>query len=63
MPFMDSGSRGEKSMSDKYLDSIVVNRGNQSRLKNVMRRAERGEKVNVGYLGGSIHLDRLGLPG
>ena len=41
-------------MSDKYLDSIVVNRGNQGRLKNVMRRASRGEKVTVGYLGGSI---------
>ncbi|MDE6674532.1 MAG: SGNH/GDSL hydrolase family protein [Acetatifactor sp.] len=41
-------------MSDKYLDTIVVNRGNQMRLKNVMLRASRGESVTIGYLGGSI---------
>lgn len=41
-------------MSDKYLDTIVVNRGNQKRLKNVMLRAQRGEAVAIGYLGGSI---------
>ena len=41
-------------MSDKYLDTIVVNRGNQRRLKNVMLRARRGEAVTIGYLGGSI---------
>lgn len=41
-------------MSDKYLDTIVVNRGNQKRLKNVMLRARSGEVVTIGYLGGSI---------
>lgn len=41
-------------MSDKYLDTIVVNRGNQKRLKNVMLRARGGEPVTIGYLGGSI---------
>lgn len=41
-------------MSDKYLDTIVVNRGNQMRLKNVMLRAGRGESIAIGYLGGSI---------
>lgn len=41
-------------MSDKYLDTIVVNRGNQKRLKNVMLRARNGEAVTIGYLGGSI---------
>lgn len=41
-------------MADKYLDRIVVNRGNQKRLKNVMLRAGRGESVTIGYLGGSI---------
>ena len=44
----------EETMSDKYLDTIVVNRGNQKRLKNVMLRARRGEAVTIGYLGGSI---------
>lgn len=41
-------------MSDQYLDTIVVNRGNQKRLKNVMLRARSGEQVTIGYLGGSI---------
>ncbi len=41
-------------MTDQYLDQIVVNRGNQKRLKNVMLRARSGEKVTIGYLGGSI---------
>lgn len=39
---------------DKYLDTVVVNRGNQKRLKNVMLQARRGEAVTIGYLGGSI---------
>lgn len=33
-----SDMQKEAIMSDKYLDTIVVNRGNQRRLKNVMLR-------------------------
>lgn len=50
----DMGFRKEGSMRDKYLDTIVVNRGNQKRLKNLMLRARAGESVAIGYLGGSI---------
>ncbi len=32
----------------------VVNRGNRARIKEVMKRAEAGEKLTVGFLGGSI---------
>lgn len=41
-------------MSDQYLNRIVLNEGNQNALKEVMKKAERGEKVTIGYLGGSI---------
>lgn len=47
----DMGFRKEGSMRDKYLDTIVVNRGNQKRLKNLMLRARAGESVAIGYLG------------
>ena len=50
----DMGFRKEGSMRDKYLDTIVVNSGNQKRLKNLMLRARAGESVAIGYLGGSI---------
>ena len=32
----------------------IANRGNQARLKKVMDRAIRGEKLTIGFLGGSI---------
>ena len=32
----------------------VVNRGNRAKIKEVMKRAEAGEKLTVGFLGGSI---------
>lgn len=48
------GGRKGVNMPDQYLESVVVNRGNQMRLKNVMLRARRGESVAIGYLGGSI---------
>lgn len=41
-------------MADKYLDNIVLNRGNQGRIKGAMEKAGRGERITIGYLGGSI---------
>lgn len=41
-------------MGDRYVESSLVNRGCWNRLKQVMSRAEGGEEVTVGYLGGSI---------
>lgn len=35
-------------------EAAVVNRGNQARLKAVFRRALKGEKLTLGFLGGSI---------
>ena len=32
----------------------IVNRGNQDRIKKVMKRAQAGEKITLGFLGGSI---------
>lgn len=37
-----------------YLEKAIANRGNLERLKRVMKRAEAGEKLTIGYLGGSI---------
>ena len=37
-----------------YLEKAIASRGNLARLKRVMNRAEAGEKLTVGYLGGSI---------
>lgn len=36
------------------LDKAIVNRGNLYRLKNLMKRAQNGEKLTVGFIGGSI---------
>ncbi len=41
-------------MSNKYLKDSIVNRGNWARLKACMRRGAAGEKLVIGYLGGSI---------
>ena len=35
-------------------EAAVSNRGNQSRLKQVFRRAQKGEKLTLGFIGGSI---------
>lgn len=35
-------------------EAAVANRGNQGRIKNVFRRAKQGERLTVGFLGGSI---------
>ncbi len=41
-------------MVNKYIESSIVNRGNWARLKSCMKRAKAGEKLTIGYLGGSI---------
>lgn len=40
--------------SEMNLDAGIVNFGNMYRLKQVMKRAERGEKITIAFLGGSI---------
>ncbi|MCM1026964.1 MAG: SGNH/GDSL hydrolase family protein [Roseburia sp.] len=35
-------------------EAAIANRGNQARIKDVFRRALRGEKLTIGFLGGSI---------
>ncbi len=35
-------------------EAAVANRGNQARIKKVFRRAQQGEKLTIGFLGGSI---------
>lgn len=37
-----------------YLEKAIANRGNLERLKKVMKRGAAGEKLTIGYLGGSI---------
>lgn len=37
-----------------YLEKAIANIGNLNRLKKVMKRGEAGEKLTIGYLGGSI---------
>ncbi len=39
---------------NKYLEAGIVNRGNTMRLKQCMERGAAGEKLVIGYLGGSI---------
>ena len=41
-------------MANKYIESSIYNRGNWARLKACMKRAQKGEKLTIGYLGGSI---------
>lgn len=40
-------------------ERAIANRGNLYRLKEVMKRAEAGEKINVGFIGGSITMGCL----
>ena len=35
-------------------EAAVANRGNQARIKKVFQRAQQGEKLTIGFLGGSI---------
>ena len=35
-------------------EAAVANRGNQARIKKVFKRARNGEKLTLGFLGGSI---------
>ena len=37
----------------------ISNPGNLYRMKNLMARAEAGETLNIGFLGGSLHRDVL----
>ncbi len=46
-------------MANKYIESSIVNRGNWARLKDCMKRAAAGEKLTIGYLGGSITMGSL----
>ena len=46
-------------MANKYIESSIVNRGNWARLKACMKRAAAGEKLTIGYLGGSITMGSL----
>lgn len=39
---------------DKFLDASVANKGNQARLANVLKKAQAGEKITIGFIGGSI---------
>lgn len=39
---------------NQYLEAGIVNMGNTARLRDCMRRGEAGEKLVIGYLGGSI---------
>ncbi|MCD7842907.1 MAG: SGNH/GDSL hydrolase family protein, partial [Lachnospiraceae bacterium] len=41
-------------MYDINREAGIVNRGNEERLEAVMRRAAAGEKLTVGFIGGSI---------
>ena len=41
-------------MINLHPEKGIVNRGNQARIKNVMKRALAGEKITLGFLGGSI---------
>ena len=46
-------------MAKKYIESSIVNKGNLARLKACMKRAQAGEKLVIGYLGGSITMGSL----
>lgn len=41
-------------MDKKNLDKGLINRGNLFRLKECMKKAESGERITIGFLGGSI---------
>ena len=41
-------------MANKYFEASIINKGNTARLEKCMTRAAAGEKLVIGYLGGSI---------
>lgn len=45
---------GENNMYEIDYERGIENRGNQERLKRVIERAARGEKLTIGFIGGSI---------
>lgn len=44
----------EEGVSDKMYGRAIMNEGNRARLANAMRKAQNGEEVTVGVIGGSI---------
>ncbi len=46
-------------MEKQYLEASIVNEGNTARLKACMERAAAGDKLVIGYLGGSITMGSL----
>ncbi len=46
-------------MANQYLEASIINKGNTARLKACMKRAAAGEKLVIGYLGGSITMGSL----
>lgn len=47
-------SRGEKMSAQIEYEKGIANRGNWYRMKRIMERAAAGEKITLGFLGGSI---------
>lgn len=43
-----------KGVTDTMMERAVLNEGNLTRLAGVMKKAESGEKITVGFIGGSI---------
>lgn len=55
--FAETESKETDNMDDWYqdmLDHAVMNRGNNTRLKNVIERARNGERITIATIGGSI---------
>lgn len=46
-------------MANQYLEASIINKGNTARLKACMKCAAAGEKLVIGYLGGSITMGSL----
>lgn len=42
------------NITEQMLNRGIVNTGNPSRIARVMRKAQRGEKITIGYIGGSV---------
>ena len=47
-------TKDDLGVTDEMLQKAVFSEGNRARLKAVMEKAERGEEITVGFLGGSI---------
>ncbi len=46
-------------MAKQYLEASIINKGDITRLKACMKRASEGDKLVIGYLGGSITMGSL----